>query len=670
MEDTLINVERLIFDNLRAVDAQCAAIAQQRAELERSRRGLRQCLRVVWDEYEPAAVAASSREPSVASAVPRCILSAIREVGEQSAYSATSTTDRGDDGGEKMANSPTPVKESVAFDISHVSTHPVRSPSATLLSLFNTVPHDLLYSTLHDAHLSHFTVQTQALHTRVAQYRENSLLHAAKLEFAEEWTRVALPWFNTVVMEQFFLPLQRRLTKLESRLARLTRRLCLDLPQYTLRRPDQTAEEAHDARGKKMFPLALLWGRYLHAMDCRPATRTGKASPSSLPLPNSSLERCGGSADNEEEVVVAPPPHGDTTELHESLPHRRRSLRHIWHVMRYGLLGGGGAEQEEEKDEACAGDAVRYLPEEAKLCALPEGNEGGDFLASRVRGLLAQYTALYPRFCFSLNHSPAGSVACSLRDNSKGIADKGAYVASGAFALLRFLERVFVLRDTLHADKSFASCRGSSSSVGVGECPEEKKASLAQLTLLPFHLLRPSLQPILEAPEGADADGQDDAHCDSGSGATPALLPTTAAAMYWKLNQPLLPPLQAFSAGSAAEYLRHINSEGDSLLSFLRWWCDSSSACDCRHTYARLLLLEWIYGRSPPRESIASCQRPLTASSSSSSSLPPPAPPLAAEARLYRLREAEAQMRGQWQELQTRLLVARSLRSRADRVPQ
>jgi hypothetical protein len=555
-------------------------------------------------------------------------------------------------------------------------------------------------------------------------------LHAAKLQFAEEWARLALPWFDEVVHRQFYGPLLRRLTRLDERLQRLCTRMSLDLPQYTplIAHKGGDAESSNEGfAGAAMSCASKLWSHYLHTalqklhQALPPGTLIGECTAAAappLPPPFSLItvnETCSTSesgqttavatgpsmtvVEDEEVVIVAPLTAEGAGSLQAALLHTPRSLRHVWHVLRCGLTEsyahasinspqqpfspsskeerGCGGERSSITSPLRDGGVIKRLGS-CECCQ--GGSDQGTCLDCSVADLLRRRATLCPRSTYPQGHlGEANSLVYPQEDVYAW--GGGDFIVEALVALLTFARRVCLLRKVLRCGHDECDSRQSLNSLLFREennnndvaavrrhasdrsvyLRSQRLASLSagephppleELVLLPFHLLHQILFYACGAQSGVALRQIDHGMqrreqrgiCGAETLGGPRQLhhPTSCAAS--------LSPSVSLHGGASEGFL-DLRTARDDILSLVRWW-QSPCSCDCRCAYARLVRLTKLY-YTPSKETLSTAVQERCGRGACRTT-----PAVSTDARLCQLRNAELQIREQWQELQTRLLVA------------
>ncbi|KPA74170.1 hypothetical protein ABB37_09433 [Leptomonas pyrrhocoris] len=640
MEGAFASVEEGVLAALHQVEELRCAIARQQAELERSRGVLRERLDALTASGDAAHATPSELQPttSIASAT----------VFQAAARKNTNAADADHIGGESMGGCAESNVDSPQEGLRPSQVTPAQ-PSSLVLSIPNAPslsPTD-------------FRPQEQAIRTRCLQRQQQRLLHAAKLQFAQEWKRLALPWFARVVQHEFFVPLMEKLNLLERRLHRLCVRMSPDLPQYTLRRQGAKETEIDDATftpSRSTFCVPVLWRWYLDtATQTSPQARSSLSAESrssegedvptpvaccssamsaeaaeggrTIPCANVMRERPpAADAVINEEAVIVPSAARDASVWRSMLLRTRRSLRHVLYVVRYGLLGG---------EERTAATVSPCPPQKKDGCeCLYKESVHEPCLSCQVRRLLQRH-AMWTSYPHTEPTGPEKATCFPFSEYADCGSRNSGCVSSTALSLLEFLQHLCSLHETLRlepgtdylrhqpgpaatqgTDVKAADVRGACDSPAC-TAPNDLAASLSkgslvsleQHLLLPFHVLDPVLNTLLDGRNAAPS----------------CALPTR------KLIGAILPLVQ--------------------------WW-QSPSSCDCRCVYARAIRLARLYHAFARRAHLDAT--PNTVADSFS---PPRLPSLTADAQLCELRRAEVHVREQWQELHTKLLIARSANS-------
>lgn len=652
MQQTLADVERGLLARARHVEELQRAISHQYVELEQSRSALRRTLSVLSAELQKSA------DADRGSAFQFAGVDEGRGEAEDGAVTGS-------------ANSvDAPQSQAVLKTTALCSQEVLPLPSSTLRLPFvlATLLPPPAEDNLPTPSAATCSFPTHEVRERSCRCQQRCLLHAAKLQFAEEWTRLGLPWFENAVRRQFFLPLSSKLQLLERRLDRLCTRMSLNIPQYTLRGQrgcGEAADSAACAPASSTGYMSTLWHRYINTATQKfqqdtpssdfwgRTTALGRLTETHPPRSEVEAEsesenmqtklhagdasEIGITTAGSDEVVIvaAPATNSDNTEMSRMLLRTRRTLRHVWFVMRYGLLEGGegacaGAspcplasplwEREGMHEDETRASAHLLLCSEVTNCphemqswckCCPKDDRRDACLACRVVELLRRHDALASSPCAAKHFSEeAGFFDAAYTTGGAGVDRTRTHHA--ALSLLSFLHHLCTLHQVVQAKQSRtghvddAQNTPALHGVAATECAAYSSAAsctpLEQLVLPPFHLLDASV---------------------------------------------------AFLQGSQDKPTRSALAE---VVSLLQWW-RSPVSCDCRCFYARLVRLSQLYRSASQGKHAGSINTGLSQSSSLVASL------LAASERLCRRRSAERQMREHWEELHARLLVARSATS-------
>ncbi|KPI84519.1 hypothetical protein ABL78_6429 [Leptomonas seymouri] len=683
MENTLASVEQGLIATQHQAEELRRAVVLQYAELERSRQALREDLVAFAASRRAVDVSSFERQHAAstraASALPKsapndrfCVSLDADETKANGAEADEVAVER-TSGGIRASEA---ASRGASMSSTVVPTQP-SSPTP-----FTWHPLMLTTAIAPRLHETNFEQQTRAIHARSLQYQHRRLLQAAKLQFAQAWARLVRPWFDQVVCKGFLEPLMGRLTCLERRLRRLCTRMSLDLPRYTLRSGATevgvgTAATCAPVRCAGCMPV--LWSRYLDAATqqspprrssfsserrntgggasaaevrlspavAATATAEGEANAASCVAVLNQPATTDTDTDKEEAILILPSM-GDDMELRKMLLHTRRSLRHICYVMRYGLMESDGrtstratlTESEGTRDAVRRGSITPLQQtgegprpdSEYGRCGCGQSDGDQDLCLScqvtklvHRHSILASHLLMKHRDSMEVNWSPfLESCGSSFGGNRRA--------PEAIISLLKFIQHVCALHEALRSEKDRYSLRqhlspapkqtadvhdadirntcessGYTERSGFLSLCERGQASLEQLVLLPFHLLEAVLNNFLDSHDAAESH-----------------------------------------ALSAQRF-------GDGFSPLLQWWM-SPSSCDCRCAYARALGLARLHLSSSRR------LRPNASQNAESScSFASDLPAFTGAARLCQWRNAELQMREEWQELHTKLLIARSM---------